>query len=167
MKTSYIPTVETQMLIRRPVQEVFHAFIEPSITTNFWFTKASGPLEIGKTITWEWEMYNVATQVLVKEIIENEKIRIEWSDPVTTVEFLFRSPSTDTTYVIIKSYGFHQIGDELIEVIKDNTGGFTTVLDGLKAFLEHGLKLNLISDKFPQHHSSAKKELSEWQKTQK
>gem|GEM_PF-6143995 len=27
--------------------------------------------------------------------------------------------------------------------------GFTTVLDGLKAYLEHNLQLNLIADKFP------------------
>jgi hypothetical protein len=38
-------------------------------------------------------------------------------------------------------------------VIKDNTGGFTTVLDGLKAFLEHNINLNLIMDKFPKEVS--------------
>jgi len=36
-----------------------------------------------------------------------------------------------------------------LAVIKDSTGGFTTVLDGLKAFLEHNINLNLIADKFP------------------
>lgn len=39
--------------------------------------------------------------------------------------------------------------ERVIEVIKNNTGGFTTVLDGLKAYLEFGIELNLISDKFP------------------
>lgn len=29
---------KTEMLIRRPVAEVFEAFIEPEITTKFWFT---------------------------------------------------------------------------------------------------------------------------------
>jgi hypothetical protein len=55
----------------------------------------------------------------------------------------------ETTYVIIKNYGFKQTGDDLIQAIKDNTGGFTTVLDGLKAYLEHNIKLNLIADKYP------------------
>ncbi len=167
MTTHNIPTVETQMLVRRPVQQVFQAFIDPTITTNFWFTKSSGLLEIGNVITWEWEMYNISTQVLVKEIIEDLKIIIEWNEPATTVEFHFQSQPNDTTYVIIKNYGFKQDGQELIEVIKDNTSGFTTVLDGLKAFLEHGLKLNLIADKFPQHHNSAEKDFGEWQKTKK
>ena len=40
-----------------------------------------------------------------------------------------------------------------IDTVKDATGGFTTVLDGLKAFLEHGINLNLIADKFPKEVS--------------
>jgi len=52
--------------------------------------------------------------------------------------------------VVIKNYGFNQTREDLIEAINDNTGGFTTVLDGLKAYLEHNIKLNLVADKFPQ-----------------
>jgi uncharacterized protein YndB with AHSA1/START domain len=143
------PTVETQMMIRKPVEEVFQAFIDPSITTHFWFTKSSGMLTTGKTVTWEWEMYGVSAEVLVKEIIPHQKIVIEWNDPATTVEFIFTSVDTNKTYVVIKNYGFRLEGDELIAAIQDNTGGFTTVLDGLKAYLEHGIDLKLIEDKFP------------------
>jgi hypothetical protein len=32
-----------------------------------------------------------------------------------------------TRYVSIKPSGFSQTGDEFLEVIKDSTGGFTTV----------------------------------------
>jgi len=84
-------TVETQMLIRRPVAIVFAAFIDPAITKNFWFTKGSDKLEVGKTITWEWEMYNVSTKVVAKSIEENKKIIIDWDEPPTTVEFIFQS----------------------------------------------------------------------------
>jgi uncharacterized protein YndB with AHSA1/START domain len=149
MPDKNIPTVETQMLIRKPVEKVFEAFIDPSITKNFWFTRGSSKLETGKTIIWEWEMYKVSTNVLVKEIKSNERIVIEWGEPATTVEFIFQSLAKDQTYVVIKNYGFHQQNDELINIIKDSTGGFTTVLDGLKAFLEHNINLNLIADKFP------------------
>ncbi|WP_449398004.1 hypothetical protein [Chryseobacterium wanjuense] len=44
--------VEAQMLIRKPVEDVFNAFINPEVTTNFWFTKSTGKLEEGKTVTW-------------------------------------------------------------------------------------------------------------------
>lgn len=149
MKNRVIPMVETQMLIRKPASTVFQAFVDPKITTNFWFTKSSGKLEVGKTVTWEWEMYSVATTVSVKEIIPNKKIVIEWGDPSTVVDFEFTALTDDTTYVVIKNFGFRETGDELIQAINDNVGGFTTVLDGLKAFLEHNLRLNLIADKFP------------------
>lgn len=35
-------SVEAQMLIRKPVEQVFQAFIDPAITVHFWFTKSSG-----------------------------------------------------------------------------------------------------------------------------
>ncbi len=144
-----IPAVETQMLIRKPVSEVFQAFIDPAITINFWFTKSSGKLEEGKAVKWEWEMYGVSTHVLTKKIIPNKLISTEWGEPVTTVDYEFTALTDETTYVVIKNYGFKETGDDLLQAIRDNTGGFTTVLDGMKAYLEHNLKLNLIGDKFP------------------
>lgn len=141
--------VEAQMLIRKPVEQVFQAFIDPAITVNFWFTKSSGKLEIGKTVTWEWEMYDVKSTAQVQDIITNEKITVLWGAPETVVEFNFKSLSPDRTYVTIYQKDFQQSGDELLQVLMDSTGGFTTVLDGCKAYLEHGINLNLIADKFP------------------
>lgn len=141
--------VETQMLIRRPASDVFNAFIDPEVTRNFWFTKGSEKLSVGKTITWEWEMYNVSTTVKVIDIIQAEKISVEWNEPPTKVDFGFRSLEDGTTYVTIKNYGFTETGDTLLKMLIDLTGGFTTVLDGAKAYLEHGINLNLIADKFP------------------
>jgi uncharacterized protein YndB with AHSA1/START domain len=142
--------VKAQMLIRKPVDEVFEAFIDPEITRNFWFTNGSGRLEEGKTLTWEWEMYNVSTIVSVKEIVPNERILIEWDQPPTTVDFEFKRMGDDLTYVTIQNYGFRNTEEELPALFNDLAGGFTTVLDGLKAYLEHGIKLNLIEDKYPQ-----------------
>lgn len=141
--------VETQMMIRKPVAEVFRAFIDPAVTTKFWFTKSSGLLEAGKTITWEWEMYGVTTEVSVQEIIPEQLIATEWGDPATKVDYTFTALNEGQTYVVIKNYGFDLDGDELLRTLIDSTGGFTTVLDGMKAYLEHGLQLNLIADKFP------------------
>ena len=140
---------EAQMLIRKPVAEVFEAFIDPSLTKKFWFTKGSGRLEVNKKVTWGWEMYNVSTTVVAKEILKNDKILFEWSDPPKTVEFKFKTLSDDSTFVTVTECGYDKTGDELLAVIKDSTGGFTTVLAGLKAFLEHNINLNLIADKFP------------------
>ena len=148
MATNSSP-VQAQMLIRKPVSKVFRAFIDPEITKNFWFTKSSGKLETGKIVKWEWEMYNVSTNVVVKEIVQDKMISIDWSDPVTAVEFNFEDMGDGTTYVVIYNYGFQLEGEALIRMVNDSTGGFTTVLDGLKAYMEHNINLNLIADKFP------------------
>ena len=125
MEDNYLPTVETQMLIRKSVTEVFQAFINPQITTNFWFTKSSGNLEKGKLVKWEWEMYNVSTEVKVKEILPNKLISIKWGDPATTVDFEFTAYTENSTYVIIKNYGFSETGKELIEAIKNLAFGLS------------------------------------------
>lgn len=150
MATPNIPEVAVQMLIRKPVSAVFRAFVDPEITTRFWFTKSSGPLEAGKAVQWDWEMYGVSTRVFTKAMIPDKLISTEWGDPATTVDYEFTAMTEDTTYVVIRNYGFNLAGGDLIRAIKDNTGGFTTVLDGLKAWLEHGIALNLVADKFPQ-----------------
>jgi uncharacterized protein YndB with AHSA1/START domain len=149
MTDKSLKCAEAQMMIRKPVADVFNAFIDPEITKNFWFTKGSGKLEIGKKVTWEWEMYNVSTPVVAKEISRNEKIVFEWDEQPKTVEFNFKALNNNSTFVTVTECGYAETDDELLAVIKRSTGGFTIVLDGLKAFLEHNIKLNLVGDKFP------------------
>src|SRR5215472_1884940 len=95
------PIMKTAMLIRRPAAEVFEAFINPDITTKFWFTKSSARLEAGKTVQWQWEMYEISIPVTVKDVEPNRRIVIEWpgySGP-TTVEWVFECQPDGTTFV--------------------------------------------------------------------
>jgi uncharacterized protein YndB with AHSA1/START domain len=46
---------KAEMLIRKPVAEVFEAFVNPDITSKFWFTGSSGRLAAGKQVQWDWE----------------------------------------------------------------------------------------------------------------
>ena len=126
MATEKAPKVEAQMLIRKPVTTVFQAFIDPELTKHFWFTKGSSKLQTGKTVTWEWEMYNISTKVIVKEILTNKKISVDWGEPSTSVDFNFQDLGDGTTYVTIINFGFTKQGDELLQEINDTAGGFTT-----------------------------------------
>jgi uncharacterized protein YndB with AHSA1/START domain len=139
------------MLIRRPVAEVFEAFIDPAITSKFWFTKSSGRLEAGKRIRWDWEMYGVSTDVIVKAIEANKRIFIEWSSERgnTAVEWHLAPRGDNSAFVTITESGFRGNGDEVVKSAIDSQGGFSIVLCGLKAFLEHNLVLNLIADHAP------------------
>ncbi|MDH2899832.1 MAG: SRPBCC family protein [archaeon] len=142
---------KAEMLIRKPIAEVFEAFTNPEITTKFWFTKASGRLEFGKSVTWEWEMYGVSTNVDVKAIEQNKRILIEWEGYAgqENVEWIFTPVKNDGTFVRVTNSGFHGSEDEIVHQALDSTGGFTWLLAGLKAYLEHGIQLNLVADAHP------------------
>lgn len=146
-----IPVVKAGMLIRKPIKEVFEAFVDPEITTKFWFTKSSGRLDEGKYIRWEWEMYGVWDDVLVKNIEHNKRIVLESSDK-TIIEWIFTSRTDNETFVTITNSGFAGNGDEIVNQAIDAMGGYTMVLCGLKAFLEYNIELNLVSDKAPDAH---------------
>lgn len=143
---------KAEMLIRKPVATVFEAFIDPAVTTKIWFTKSSGKLETGKAIEWTWEMYNHTVPVKVIGIEPNRKIEIEWSNyegHPTTVTWTFTVIDEMSTFVSITDGAYKGDADQLIAQVRDSTEGFTLVLAGLKALLEHGIQLNLVGDRFP------------------
>ncbi len=48
------PVASAGMLVRRPVAEVFEAFIDPAITARFWFSDGRGRLEPGARVAgWD------------------------------------------------------------------------------------------------------------------
>lgn len=149
--TEIKPVVQAEMLIRRPVEEVFVAFIDPEITTKFWFTKSSGRLEAGRRIRWDWEMYGVSDEIHVLEIEPNKRIRIESSDGTQT-EWSFTSRAEQEAFVTITNTGFSGSNEDIVNQAIDSMGGYTMVLCALKALLEHGISLNVVSDKAPDAH---------------
>jgi len=144
-------TAKAEMLIRKPVAEVFEAFVDPAITSRFWFTRGSGRLEPGKQVTWEWEMYGVSAQVSVKAVERNRRLLIEWPGDggPTTVEWIFTSLPDGTSFVSITNTGFTGDAEAVAAQAVASTEGFTLVLAGLKALLEHGVRLDLVADRFP------------------
>jgi uncharacterized protein YndB with AHSA1/START domain len=152
LQLTQVPMTDTGMLIRRPAAEVFEAFVDPDVTTKFWFTKSSGRLETGKQVQWEWEMYGISIPVTAKAIEPNRRIVIEWPGygGLTTVEWTFAPREDGTTFVSITESGFTGDGDQLVKQVTGSTQGFTLVLAGLKALLEHNVSLNLVADRFPE-----------------
>jgi uncharacterized protein YndB with AHSA1/START domain len=156
LQLTEVPVAKAAMLIRKPVAEMFEAFVNPEITTRFWFTKSSGRLEVGKHIIWTWEMYDHSVEVDVKEVEDGKRILIEWGNggSTTVVEWLFTPYEGDKTYVTITNSGFTGDRDKVVSDALDSKGGFTWVLAGLKALLDHGVELNAIADAFPKDLTS-------------
>lgn len=141
---------KAEMLMRKGIEEVFDAFINPEVTTKIWFTKSSGKLETGKYVEWIWEMYNHSVNVHVLEIVPHQKIKINWGNYETpsVVEWTFKEMKNGT-FVSITNEIATSDAEKLIADVRDSTEGFSLVLANLKAYLEHGIQLNLVADRFP------------------
>lgn len=152
MILSRTPIAKTGMLIRRPVDDVFEAIVDPAITSKVWFSKGSGRLETGKTVRWEWESHDVEIDVKAKAVEANTRVLIEWPGYTgpTEVEWTFQAIPDGTTFVRVQESGWIDDADKLVRYVADSTQGFTLLLAGLKALLEHDIRLNLTADRYPE-----------------
>jgi uncharacterized protein YndB with AHSA1/START domain len=151
LQLTHVPVAKTGMLIRKPVEQVFEAIVDPEITSKFWFSKGSGKLETGKQVQWDWESHDVSIEVTAKAVEPNRRILIEWpgySGP-TLVEWTFAPQPDGTTFVGVSESGWTGEGDKLVRYVADSTQGFTLMLAGLKALLEYNIRLNLTADRYP------------------
>ena len=148
MQTNF---AKAEMLIRRPLAEVFESFINPVDTARFWFTRGSGRLEQGKEITWTWEMYNHTETILVTTLEPHRCIEIQWGAPPDRSRVTFRFKPVDDVATFVSFVNDQLSGDteKLVSTIRDSTEGFAIVLAGAKAWLEHRVQLNLVGDRFP------------------
>lgn len=145
------PIASAGMLIRRAVPDVFEAFVDPALTSRFWFTSGSGRLEPDARVRWTWAMYGVGTDVIVKAVDPNRRILIDWdvdSDP-TEVEWRFEARG-EQTWVTVENRGFSGPPEEQTGKALDSTGGFTLVLAGAKIWLEHGIDPRFVVDRHPE-----------------
>ena len=84
---------------------------------------------------------------------KEHRIYIEWdwdadSDNPSNVEWKFDDRAERGAYVSAVHSGFDMEAEDFIEQIVDSTGGFTLVLAAAKAYLEHGIELNIVADRF-------------------
>jgi uncharacterized protein YndB with AHSA1/START domain len=151
MKSHLSPVAKAEMLIRKPVSEVFEAFVDPAIMSNFWFSTGSHRLEVGTKLEWHWDMYGFSVPANVNAIEPEQRILLEWGayGATTTLEWLFKARPDGTTFVTLKNFGFGGTSEEVVQQAIDATEGFTFVLAAAKAFLEHGIHLNLVQDRHP------------------
>lgn len=153
MNTEYKLAARSGMLIRKPVNEVFEALVNPDITSKFWFTKGSDRLESGGTVTWEWEQFDLKADITVLEVYKNHLIRFHWpadedGTSQRTVDISFESQTEENTFLRVVESGFESDDENLVEQIAGQTEGWALVLSALKAYLEHGIILKVVSDHF-------------------
>ena len=135
------------MLIRKPPADVFRAFEDPSITTQFWYTRSSGRMTQGAKLRWDWEMFGASANIVVTEIEAERRIVFDWGGDgaMRTVELRF-VPWHEHTYVNVVETGYRGTPDEMAAQAIDSIAGFALVLAAAKAWLEHGWRIDVVAD---------------------
>jgi uncharacterized protein YndB with AHSA1/START domain len=131
--------------IKKPVEEVFDAVYNPKKLSGYFTTGgASGPLDEGKSVTWDFADFPGAFPVEVKQMIKNKKIVLEWASNEgnnTQVEMTFEPLDKESTLVKISESGWKQENQKSLDASYSNCMGWTQMLGCLKVYVEHGINL--------------------------
>ena len=134
---------QVQLKIRKPVAEVFDAVINPAKLTGYFLQTSSGPLAEGATVKWKFAEANAALDVVVGQVIKDQKIVFDWphnGGGTTQVVMVFKPMDADTTMVQISEGGWPETA-EGSKASYGNAGGWMHMLACLKAYLEYGINL--------------------------
>jgi uncharacterized protein YndB with AHSA1/START domain len=137
------PIAEATMLVRRPVAEVFDAFVNPDTITKFWLEATTGPLARGARVSWRFMVPGATEVVTVTRFEPQRLIAFDWSDGVA-VSLRFEDRGKSATRVTAQASGFPS--EHALEGVVGATEGFTIVLCDLKTLLETGRSANLVRD---------------------
>ena len=74
------PTVDVDMLIRRPAVTVYEAFADPQQITRFWLAESTGRLERGAHVAWAFKVAGARTEVDVLDAIPGELLDLAWDE---------------------------------------------------------------------------------------
>lgn len=139
--------------ISKPVGEVFDAVVDPAKLSEYFTTGgATGRLEPGAAVTWDFHDFPGAFPVQVIKVDTNKRIVLQWdgaenaveADAVgnrrTTVTMNFEALGDGRTLVSIAEHGWSQT-PEGIKASYGNCEGWTGMLCALKMWIEHGIHM--------------------------
>jgi len=131
-------------LIRKPIGEVFEAFVRPEIITRFWLEATSAPLAKGAEVTWRFMVPGASETTKVTSFEPPRLIEFDWSDG-KHVMLMFDIFKPGITQVTAEMSGFDP--KAAVSELVNATEGFTIVLCDLKTLMEGGKPANLVRDK--------------------
>jgi uncharacterized protein YndB with AHSA1/START domain len=134
---------KAEMLIRRPIAEVFNAFVDPDMITKFWLESTTGPLAASAKVKWRFMVPGATETVTVTSFEDQRRIAFDWSDGIS-VNMNFEERG-GASRIAVEIMGFK--GDHVVEKAVATTEGFSIVLCDLKTLLEMGRSGNLVRDK--------------------
>ncbi|WP_373997814.1 SRPBCC domain-containing protein [Bdellovibrio bacteriovorus] len=139
------PKFETWIIIQKPVAEVFDAVYNPTKLSSYFITAgATGPLEEGRTVQWEFADFPGAFPVRSKNVLKDKLIVFEWGSPEggkdNRVEFVFEPVNAKETKVTVTELGWSE-SPEGMKAAFGNCMGWSQMICAMKAYLEYGINL--------------------------
>ncbi|TPL46449.1 SRPBCC domain-containing protein [Mesorhizobium sp. B2-4-6] len=134
--------VKVRERILKPISEVFDAFVDPVKMANYFISGASGPLEEGAHVTWEFADVGAKVGIDVLEVNKDSKIVYESSALGrllrTTISFDADGPDATVVTVIDASF---ELDEDGVNLALGQNAGWTYTLCALKAYLQFGVNL--------------------------
>lgn len=135
--------------VARPVAEVYEAVADPAQLSQYFTTGgASGRLEAGGDVTWDFADYPGRFPVTVLEADAPRRIVVRWgardaaSDDATTVTTFEFEPIDDGARTLVTiTEGAWLASDGGAKAAFGNCEGWTGMLAALKMWVEHGINL--------------------------
>ena len=137
------PTFSVQTRINKPVEEVFDAVINPRKIVGYFCDKTDAPLVEGQTVHWTWSAKPITFPVVVKQIIPNSKIVIEWpamNGGTSIAEMTFKPLEDGRTLIQVTESGWPE-SDDGFKASYKNCEGWQHMMTCMKAYLQHGIDL--------------------------
>ena len=142
-------TFTVQTAISRSAEDVFNAIVDPDMIVKYFVDRTSGALKAGERVVWFWEKWG-DHPVTVDEVSPNERISlrlnsIDWQKSESNsydvrVEFELEDLGDGRTLLKISESGWPEDADG-IKASYENCGGWQSMADCAKAWLEYGIDL--------------------------
>jgi uncharacterized protein YndB with AHSA1/START domain len=134
--------VKVKDKILKPVGEVFDAALDPRKLSNFFISRASGPLIEGAPTTWFFDDVGGQLSVTAKVIGKNELISFEWAasgiSALVSIHFTAIDPDSTSVTITEESFPFDHAG---VAKALQQTQGWTDFICSMKAYLYCGINL--------------------------
>ncbi|MGE0561538.1 MAG: SRPBCC domain-containing protein [Flavobacteriales bacterium] len=133
--------VDVKDNIANSIEQIYNSIVDSTKLCGYFTTKASGNLEEGKIITWEFEN-NYKTDINEIKLVQNKQINFTWgtTGSTTNVEIVLTLVNETLTKIEIteSSYPFDEKG---VRTALGQTQGWTDFICSLKAYLYANINL--------------------------
>lgn len=142
--------------VAKPVAEVFEAIADPKQLSGYFTTGgATGRLQTGATVMWEFADFPGSFPVKVIEVVPNDRIVLRWEANEGTPSEGAASTSAGYDTLVTMTFSAIEGGRCLVSIAEegwrpgpaglkasyDNCQGWSQMLCALKAYLEYGINL--------------------------